>query len=227
MNERKKLILIGLIFIVIMAAGVWAYQTFGNGLSSNLLMTEAPEAQETEAPASETALSSGETSALKETETNETDSAETTESAGTSEYLAPDFTFYDADGNEYALSDFFGKPIVLNFWSSTCPPCTSEMPEFQEVYEEMGEDVTFLMMDCVGVYIGTGQETKEKALSFIEEEGLTLPVYFDTSQNGIQTYGLSSFPTTFFIAANGDLVTYGMGALNKATLEKGISMITE
>ena len=54
---------------------------------------------------------------------------------------APDFTVYDAEGNEVRLSDFFGKPIVLNFWASWCSPCQMEMPDFHEKYLEIGEDV--------------------------------------------------------------------------------------
>lgn len=49
-----------------------------------------------------------------------------------SEYLAPDFTVYDAEGNAVKLSDMRGKPVVLNFWASWCPPCKSEMPDFNE-----------------------------------------------------------------------------------------------
>jgi hypothetical protein len=101
------------------------------------------------------------------------------------------------------------------------------MPEFQEVFEEQGEEIQFLMIDCVGTYIGGKIETLESGQSYVEEQGFTFPVYFDTTQNAIQTYGISSFPTTFFLDADGNLVTYGMGALNKATLEKGISMIRE
>lgn len=217
-KERKKLLLILLAFFVLLFGGMLAYRYLSKQTAPQNLAALRPEAG---------------TEDVTETDTEDATGADTEDATGTdteatvSEYLAPDFTFYDDDGNPYALSDFFGKPIVLNFWSSTCPPCTGEMPEFQEVYEELGDTVTFLMMDCVGIYIGTGQETKEKALDFIEEKGLTLPVYFDTTQSGVRTYGLSSFPTTFFIAANGDLVTYAMGAINKATLEKGISMLTE
>ena len=47
---------------------------------------------------------------------------------------APDFTVYDLDGNPVSLSDFFGKPIVLNFWASWCGPCKMELPDFQETY---------------------------------------------------------------------------------------------
>lgn len=215
-KERKKLLLIVLAFFVLLFGGMLAYRYLSKQASPQNLAEIRPET---------------ETSAVTESNTDTDSSAETETDSDTetavSEYLAPDFTFYDNDGNKFSLSDFFGKPIVLNFWSSTCPPCKSEMPEFQEVYESMGEEITFLMMDCVGIAIGTGVETKEAALQYIEEEGLTLPVYFDTTQSGVRTYGLSSFPTTFFIAANGDLVTYAMGAINKATLEKGISMLTE
>jgi len=225
-KERKKLLLIVLAFFVLLFGGMLAYRYLSKQASPQNLAEIRPETETSAVTESNT-----DTDSSAETETDtDTDSSAVTEAdtdTAVSEYLAPDFTFYDDAGNTYSLSDFFGKPLVLNFWSSTCPPCKSEMPEFQEVYDAVGEEVTFLMMDCVGIAIGTGVETKEAALQYIEEEGLTLPVYFDTTQSGVRTYGLSSFPTTFFIAANGDLVTYAMGAINKATLEKGISMITE
>lgn len=62
---------------------------------------------------------------------------------------APDFTVVDAKGDSVNLSDLLGKPIVLNFWASWCPPCKSEMPDFNEVYKEVGEDITFMMVDLV------------------------------------------------------------------------------
>ena len=59
---------------------------------------------------------------------------------------ALDFTVQDWEGNMVKLSDFFGKPIVLNFWASWCGPCKMEMPDFNELYLELGEDVHFLMV---------------------------------------------------------------------------------
>ena len=61
--------------------------------------------------------------------------------------LADDFTVYDMNMNQIQLSDFFGKPIVINFWASWCRPCTSELPAFDRVYREYGDDVTFLMVN--------------------------------------------------------------------------------
>ncbi|MBQ4347432.1 MAG: TlpA family protein disulfide reductase, partial [Firmicutes bacterium] len=88
--------------------------------------------------------------------------------------MAPDFTVYDSEGNAVMLSDFIGKPIVLNFWASWCGPCKMEMPEFNEAYAELGEDIQFLMVN-----VTTGRETQESASAFIEENGYSFPVFYD------------------------------------------------
>ncbi|MEG1427850.1 MAG: redoxin domain-containing protein, partial [Oscillospiraceae bacterium] len=59
---------------------------------------------------------------------------------------AADFTVYDQEGNEVKLSDYFGKPIVLNFWTSWCGPCKQEMPHFEKTFVERGKDIHFLMV---------------------------------------------------------------------------------
>ena len=68
---------------------------------------------------------------VEQQESNETEENQKT--------LAPDFTVYDADGNQVKLHDFIGKPIVLNFWASWCGPCQMEMPDFHEKYLELGD----------------------------------------------------------------------------------------
>ena len=59
----------------------------------------------------------------------------TADSAESAKQAAPDFTVYDAEGNAYQLSDFRGKPVILNFWASWCGPCKMEMPDFDEAYQ--------------------------------------------------------------------------------------------
>jgi thiol-disulfide isomerase/thioredoxin len=121
------------------------------------------------------------------------------------------------------LSDFIGKPVVLNFWASWCPPCKGEMPEFDAVYKEVGEDVAFLMVDLVD-----GQrETKEKGAEYIKEQGFTFPVYFDVNQDAAATYGIMSIPTTIFIHKDGNVITGVQGAIDAETLRKGIELIKE
>lgn len=145
-------------------------------------------------------------------------SVETTEAV---DYSAPDFTVLDWEGNERKLSEFEGRPVVLNFWASWCGPCKSEMPDFEEAYQKYGENIHFLMVNCTD----GSRETVEIAKVFIEDAGYTFPVYFDTTYEAASLYGASSIPLTYFIDANGDLVTYGRGALSAELLQRGIDMI--
>lgn len=80
--------------------------------------------------------------------------AETSGSAAVTEAVktAPDFIMTDADGNEVSLSDFIGKPIVLNFWATWCSPCKSELPTFDAAYATYGEDVQFIMLNLTDGY---------------------------------------------------------------------------
>ena len=153
-----------------------------------------------------------------ETTIPETAATEETEAV---DYSAPDFTMYDLDGNPVNLSDFFGKPIVLNFWASWCGPCKSEMPDLEEAYLEYGEDIHFLIVNLTD----GSSETVETASAYIESQGYTFPVYYDTDMDGAYAYSISSIPMTFFIDANGDLYTYYLGAMSADILQQGIDMI--
>lgn len=151
--------------------------------------------------------------AVQETEKpGETQEAERT--------AAPDFAAYNSEGGEVLLSDFFGKPIVLNFWASWCEPCKMEMPDFDEKYLEIGKDVHFLMVNMT-----TGRETKEAAERFLADAGFSFPVLFDLDSDAAYTYGTSSIPTTWFIDAEGYLVAQAVGAIDGATLQRGIDLI--
>lgn len=134
---------------------------------------------------------------------------------------APDFTVYDIDGDAVSLSDFIGKPVIINFWASWCGPCKMEMPEFEEKYEELGGDIQFLMVNLTD----GNRETRETAISYIEESGYTFPVYFDTDQDAAYTYGVYSIPSTYFIGADGSAVAMAQGAIDGSILDQGISMI--
>jgi thiol-disulfide isomerase/thioredoxin len=134
----------------------------------------------------------------------------------------PDFTVLDGEGNERKLSEFFGKPIVINFWATWCGYCLQEMPDFDQAAKDHPE-VIFMM---VNVTDGK-RETMEKAKAFIAEQGFTFPVYYDTTLQATMTYGASGLPRTFFIGADGSHVAHANGMISAATLEFGISKITE
>ena len=134
---------------------------------------------------------------------------------------APDFTVYDRNGQPVRLSDMFGKPIVLNFWASWCGPCRSEMPDFDEVYRLLGDEVVFMLVNLTDGEV----ETMQSASAFIDSMGYSFPIYFDLTDEAAYTYWVQSIPTTFFISARGNLVAYAEGALDYETLLYGISLI--
>lgn len=124
---------------------------------------------------------------------------------------AIDFTATDIDGNEVKLSDFYGKPIILNFWASWCKPCQYEMPHFQTLYDELGEEVQFIMLNLADGY----QETVEKASEFIESNQYTFPVYYDTNLDAAFKYAVYSIPVTYFINSDGEIVETHRGIFEK------------
>lgn len=144
----------------------------------------------------------------------ETQSENASDGADVAKNAAPDFKMTDTDGNELMLSSLHGKPIVLNFWTTWCGYCTREFPLFQELYEEYGDSVQFIMVNLTDNY----REKKSDADSFIKKNGYTLPVYYDIYQQGASAYMVSSIPCTFIIDKDGNLAESHAGAIDKDTL---------
>lgn len=133
----------------------------------------------------------------------------------------PNFTVYDLNGNEVSLYDYFGKPVVLNFWATWCGPCQSEMPAFDQMYQKYNNQVTFLM---VNVTDGS-RDTVESVTAFYKDSGYTFPIYFDTTLEASMNYGAYSIPLTFFIDAEGNLLYNQMGAISEDTLAQCIELL--
>ena len=191
MKNKRTLLIIIFVFALLIGGATLLYRQLGQNITAERLSTQA---------------------AQQEGSNDESETEQKTK--------APDFTVYDAEGNEVHLSDYVGKPIVLNFWASWCGPCQMEMPDFHEKYLVLSEDVNFLMVNMT-----TGRETMESASAFIEKNEYSFPVFYDINSDAALTYGAYSLPTTFFIDTDGYAVAQATGAIDAETLQKGIDMI--
>ncbi|MBR3932447.1 MAG: TlpA family protein disulfide reductase [Clostridia bacterium] len=193
MKNKKTLIILIFVFVVLIGGAYILYSQLGDSQALDQLSVQQQE-----------------------------NSQSGTEKQDSPKTLAPDFTVYDADGNEVKLHDFIGKPIVLNFWASWCGPCQMEMPDFHEKYLELGNAINFLMVNMT-----TGRENLESAKNFIAEKEYTFPVFYDTKSDAAVTYGAYSLPTTYFIDAKGYVIAQATGAIDGKTLLRGIDMINK
>lgn len=134
---------------------------------------------------------------------------------------AVDFFVYGDNGRSVKLSDFFGKPIVLNFWASWCAPCKSEMPDFEEAYSKYGDKVQFIMINLTD----GARETISSAKSFISSQKYSFPVFFDTDESAAASYAVSYIPRTVFINKDGKIVYSKTGVISAGALEDGIEKI--
>ena len=199
MDNKKSLIIVVIILAVLIGGAGYAYNYLGNKVDTNNLAQTQP------AQSSDYDGGQNEQSDSKQQE-------------GTQ---APDFVVTDLDGNQIRLSDFRGKPVVLNFWASWCGPCKMEMPDFEDAYNTYKDDIHFVMVNLTD----GDRETVETAHQFISDAGYTFPVYYDTMMEAAVKYGVSSVPRTYFVDGNGNMIAYAQSMLDRNTLQKGIDMI--
>ena len=206
--KNKKMLGIGVILFAVLIVGASIlYNAMKDKVEDNSFQMAGDKADENS------------TSNTNDTGTNGTDT--NADNTDNEKVAAPDFTMTDKDGNEVKLSNFAGKPIVLNFWASWCGPCQMEMPDFEEMYKTYGEEVQFVMVNMTD----GSQETVESATQFITEKGYTFPVYYDTKMEGAYYYSVYSLPMTYFIGADGYVAGRNTGMISGENLQKGIEAI--
>lgn len=128
--------------------------------------------------------------------------------------MVPSLPITALDGTATSLDQVrAGRPAVLNFWASWCPPCKKEMPDFQSVWEEMGDEVAFILLATAD----GRNDTVENVTKYIVSAGITAPVYYDDGSYAY-IFGINSFPTTVFINPDGTLSHGYIGMISKEVL---------
>ncbi len=127
---------------------------------------------------------------------------------------APDVALPTFDGEQLRLSELQGRPLVLNFWASWCAPCVAEMPAFEQVHQELGDQVTF-----VGI---NQRDQPEQAARLARDVGVTYTLAQDAEGRSFDAFGAFGMPTTVFIQADGTVVEIVTGQLDEQLLTENI-----
>jgi cytochrome oxidase Cu insertion factor (SCO1/SenC/PrrC family) len=122
---------------------------------------------------------------------------------------APAFTLTGTDGRKVSIADLAGKPAVINFWASYCPPCRAEMPLLQRLVGQRSG------MQLVLVDEG---DSSQAARSFLSSVGLNQAALLDSDLSVGRAYGAIALPTTVFVRADGTIATRHIGQLDEGVL---------
>lgn len=136
-------------------------------------------------------------------------------------FNAPDFTLRTPAGEDVSLASLQGKPVIINFWASWCPPCRAEMPAMESAYQAyQSQGITILAINAAN------QDNRQEALDFITNNHLSFTVLFDLDGSVSSLYGVRSLPSTFFVDARGVIreVVIG-GPMSEALLRVRIEQL--
>lgn len=132
-------------------------------------------------------------------------------------YPAPELTLTTTSGETFKLSDLRGKPVVLNFWATWCPPCRAELPELQAASQNLAGQVAI---------VGVNQaEDPDQVRAFAQKLGITYPIPLDENGAASRLYAVRSLPTTFFIDRSGIIRQIQVGPVTEATLAQSLKTI--
>jgi thiol-disulfide isomerase/thioredoxin len=136
---------------------------------------------------------------------------------------APAFTVETFHHGTYDLEANVGRPVLINFWFPSCPPCRAELPDLQAAYEEYGEEVDFLGVQQTSV------ESAEEGKAFLSELGITFPNFADETEDSnarVQLdYRVLGFPTTIFLNRDHSISRTWSGLINESNLKEQLEKV--
>lgn len=129
---------------------------------------------------------------------------------------APPFTLYTLDGKRVSLSDYRGRPVLINFWATYCAPCRREMPLIEQTAAQHPRLVVLLVDE---------RDSHQAATQFIADLHIRSRVLFDGDGKAGDAYGISGLPTTVFVYADGTIEGRYIGETNAGILGPHIAAI--
>jgi thiol-disulfide isomerase/thioredoxin len=127
---------------------------------------------------------------------------------------APEFNLKDYEGKEVKLSDFRGKPSVINVWAGWCPFCADELTDLVKLQEEFGDKIA-----VIGINRG---ETLEAAKQFSDRAGVIgkMILLLDPSDSFYSSIGGFSMPETIFTDASGFILFHKRGPMKLEEMKR-------
>jgi len=117
---------------------------------------------------------------------------------------APAFKMQDMEGNTHHLADYAGKPVIINFWATWCPPCREEMPSMQRAWEQLRQEGIAMLAVNVG-------EDEVRVFTFMADYPLDFPILFDRDSAVLNAWPVKGLPTTFVLDPQGRIVYRAVG----------------
>lgn len=131
--------------------------------------------------------------------------------------VAPDFTLTNLNGEEVVLSDLQGKKVVLNFWTTWCPPCKAEMPHMQSYYDKYADKDN---VEIIAVNLTYSNDSVKKVEQFVSSYKLDFPILLDEKDEVGRIYEVITIPSTYMIDTTGKIQHQIKGPLDKSALRE-------
>ncbi len=123
-------------------------------------------------------------------------------------WQAPDFRLQTIDGDEVSLGDFRGKVVLVNFWATWCPFCVSEMPAFQQLNEDLDDEIVIL-----GINRAESAAKQNEFFDNVLDVKITYILLLDPTDSVAKSYGVQVMPTTYFLNEEGVITKKKLGEL--------------